>query len=502
MPSTEDLHLVYKAPFSFPLSPDQYAKNTVPSVSEWRQLWKAWDTATLNMIPKSQLLSKPIDLRNPCIFYLGHIPTFLDIHVARATGEPGVAPQRYSRIFERGIDPDVNDPKQCHRHSEIPEEWPALQEILDFVAKIRSRVEGLYEEGGEKLKPRDAAGLVQTKKLRRALWMAYEHEAMHLETLLYMLLQAPSTRPPKFVVKPDWAAEAEQLKRFNDLRRNPWVDIPKRELSIGMDDLEDEDLDEVEHEERHFGWDNEKPKRTRIIVPAFQAKAAPISVGDYVDYLAAQSWTNRIPSSTEVPSSWVQNDSLPQSMNTTNTEDRILSSFSLRTFFGPLPLTNPFALTLPVVASYEELVGCARWLGGRIPTREEVMSIYEYKEEQDSIVEEKDSRTISAVNGQMNAYGVTETPPVPQDLFTRFGGEASVGFRNWMWDKVRANGNEKLRGRGETGGAWEWTSSVLERHEGFKEQLEYLEYTGKCHFIPPNKVEKYVGLMHYGSGLF
>lgn len=29
------------------------------------------------MVPKDELLNKPIKLRNDLIFYLGHIPTFL-----------------------------------------------------------------------------------------------------------------------------------------------------------------------------------------------------------------------------------------------------------------------------------------------------------------------------------------------------------------------------------------------------------------------------------------
>jgi hypothetical protein len=48
----------------------------VPSLSEWRELWASWDAVTRQMIPKEALNSKPIKLRNECIFYLGHIPTF------------------------------------------------------------------------------------------------------------------------------------------------------------------------------------------------------------------------------------------------------------------------------------------------------------------------------------------------------------------------------------------------------------------------------------------
>lgn len=42
--------------------------------------------------------------------------------------------------------------------------------------------------------------------------------------------------------------------------------------------------------------------------------------------------------------------------------------------YGPVPLR--FALDWPVSASYDELAGCAAYMGGRIPTVEEARSIY------------------------------------------------------------------------------------------------------------------------------
>jgi len=63
------------SPFAFPLHPRQYAPKPFPSLKEWQHLWSAWDMVTTEMIPGEALLEKPIPLRNPLIFYLGHIPT-------------------------------------------------------------------------------------------------------------------------------------------------------------------------------------------------------------------------------------------------------------------------------------------------------------------------------------------------------------------------------------------------------------------------------------------
>lgn len=38
----------------------------LPSLDEWDNMWKAWDTVTLTMIPRNMLFEKPIDLRREC----------------------------------------------------------------------------------------------------------------------------------------------------------------------------------------------------------------------------------------------------------------------------------------------------------------------------------------------------------------------------------------------------------------------------------------------------
>ena len=70
------MHLLSPAVFAFPTKPEQYAAQPVPSIKDWQDLWVAWDNATRAMIPKEELMDKPIKLRNNLIFYLGHIPTF------------------------------------------------------------------------------------------------------------------------------------------------------------------------------------------------------------------------------------------------------------------------------------------------------------------------------------------------------------------------------------------------------------------------------------------
>lgn len=77
------LHIVERPSFSFiPLSSKPGPRFGVPTVQEFREMWKAWDLVTLGMIPSHLLHVKPIDLRHRCLFYLGHIPTYVHLSAA------------------------------------------------------------------------------------------------------------------------------------------------------------------------------------------------------------------------------------------------------------------------------------------------------------------------------------------------------------------------------------------------------------------------------------
>ena len=61
------------------MNPSKYAAQPIPSIDNFLSLWTAWDLATRTMVPREELLSKPIKLRNALIFYFGHIPTFFGV---------------------------------------------------------------------------------------------------------------------------------------------------------------------------------------------------------------------------------------------------------------------------------------------------------------------------------------------------------------------------------------------------------------------------------------
>ncbi|KAI1497703.1 C-type lectin protein [Biscogniauxia marginata] len=476
---TEDedygLHLLAKSTVAFSLKSHEYAQSNIPSLSDWESLWAVWDVVTRQMLPSDELLDKPIKLRNACIFYLGHIPAFLDLQLTKTTKAPPTPPDSFQPMFERGIDPDVDNPQLCHKHSEIPDEWPSVEEILGYQERVRKRLRGHYTDGVEKI-PRD---------IGRAIWVGFEHEIMHIETLLYMMLQSDKTLPPPHVSRPDFESLAREAQ--SSQVNNEWFDIPEQEITLGFDDPED-----VLDSSGHFGWDNEKPPR-RVHVHSFQSKGRPITNEEYAWYMCDMK-------TTKLPASWAEEKQEPtdganghvkgHSYDLANGEKSLPSLFlkgkAVRTVYGLVPLEH--ALDWPIFASYDELAGCAAWMGGRIPTFEEARSIYAYvditKRKQ---VERTLGSTVPAVNAHLVNDGVEETPPsdpsqlvdgnyaTTDELFIDLT-SANVGFHHWHPTAVTAHGN-RLAGQAEMGGVWEWTSSPLRKNEGFEPMSLYPAYT-------------------------
>ncbi|KAK1142722.1 hypothetical protein N8T08_007353 [Aspergillus melleus] len=481
--SSDDYHLHYlsSSALSFPTSPSQYAARPVPTLQDFQSLWTAWDIATKSMVPREELLSKPIKLRNALIFYLGHIPTFSDIHLTRALGGNATEPKSYQLIFERGIDPDVDDPDKCHSHSEIPDEWPALNDILDYQVKVRNRVESVLQ--------RDDLGSNRT--LAEALWIGFEHEAMHLETFLYMLLQSDKSLPPTGVERPDF----ERL--FRDARKhtksNEWFTIPEKTLSIGL-----EDADPTSVPSATFGWDNEKPERT-VTVPPFEAQARPVTNGEYAKFLQKKHMR-------QGPASWVLSHSNEDfsisgiNQDSPEATKDFMSNFAVRTVFGLVPLE--FAQDWPVMASYDELAEYAEWARCRIPTFEEVKSIYAHSEKLRASDDWVPNGYVEPEHVNGNGPGKKEVnrtrPRTPDHQPVRPPSRGSlpvfvdlddcnVGFKHWHPTPVIQNGN-RLAGQGQLGGVWEWCSTALAPHDGFKAMDIYPGYTadffdGKHHVV-------------------
>ncbi|KAF9109697.1 hypothetical protein BGX27_007303 [Mortierella sp. AM989] len=363
-----DLHLVRKTPFYFKTTDSM----PLPSQEEWAELWKSWDLITMSMIQHpSMLLEKPITLRHPFLFYLGHIPVFLDTQISRVLGEKFTEPAYFNVIFERGIDPDVDDPTKCHSHSEVPETWPEIESIVEFRDRVRERLFKILN---------DAETYPMTRRLARVLFMTFEHEAMHLETLLYMMVQSPNTLPPPSLTTP-WSSENSALDSPSSFERilpaASWLSIdPSRLdtalLSLGHDDAESKDLldENKSNISSAFGWDNENPLVTSRPAPSpFKIQSRQVTNNEFLAYLKATGHNLKD-----------EDDRIPGSWSIKNTKNDIC----VKTVYGLVPLS--IAGEWPASCSNNQGTGYAAWLSQKsdhsysLPTEHELSIVYKLKQ--------------------------------------------------------------------------------------------------------------------------
>src|SRR3954463_15613666 len=154
----------------------------------WYRRNRARSESIFDLIDPAAYYSRPISLRNPIVFYEGHLPAFSIIaFLRRGLGRPPVD-ARLERLFERGIDPDNTD--AAVPRSGANTEWPSRDEVLDFGA----RADAAMIEALEDAELRDDLPAMHRAQ---ALYTALEHEAMHQETLLYMWHRLPHDKKIK-----------------------------------------------------------------------------------------------------------------------------------------------------------------------------------------------------------------------------------------------------------------------------------------------------------------
>lgn len=185
-------------------------------------------------------------------------------------------------------------------HSEVPlkdEDWPSQRSVLEFQDKVRARLIRLYDDI-------DARRITLTHKIGRVLFITLEHEAMHAETLLYMLLQraGSGTIPPPGFRTPNWPSLAIAWNE-TAYPETDTVTLGPATVVLGHDDNEDWDAAPKDDTESHeFGWDNEHPKRA-VHVREFRIEWRPVTNGEFYRYYNGAG-KNRV----RLPASWVEDD--------------------------------------------------------------------------------------------------------------------------------------------------------------------------------------------------
>ena len=113
------------------------------SLERLEEAWQRSDRL-FALLSEGAWREQPIPLRQPFVFYLGHLPAFAWNHLGRGLlGLPAFRPEM-DRLFERGIDPvgvDAYVPRAT---------WPERAEVLDYRDRVRhTLVDVLSAPGGE-----------------------------------------------------------------------------------------------------------------------------------------------------------------------------------------------------------------------------------------------------------------------------------------------------------------------------------------------------------------
>ncbi len=360
------------------------------------------------LLAPEALLHRPIALRQPFLFYVGHLPAFAWNQVWRGVlgREPFHA--EFDGLFQRGIDPvgvDAYQPSSA-------EPWPPLAAVLGYRDRVREALRGVFD---------DVAALEGSDVLaaRGRVWrLVIEHEVMHHETLLYMLQQLPMERK----VRPD---DLPALLITN-AAANGAVAIPGGVVTLGAD-----------FERTTFGWDNEFPERQER-VPAFTIDRTPVRHAEYLefvrgggyerrDFWTEDGWAWRQRVHHEHPAFWVREG----------------KGFRYRTLFDELPLDQ--VADWPVYVSWAEAAAYARWQGAALPTEPEL------------------HRTMyGAEGGVERAYPWGGAAPRPE--------HGNFGYSRWAPTPVGAYpaGASAWGVLDLIGNGWEWTESRFLPFPGFR----------------------------------
>lgn len=365
------------------------------------------------LIPGDAWLDRPIALRNPFVFYEGHLSAFaVNTLVKGALSRPGID-ARLELLFERGIDPEAPG-------EDGAPQWPTRECVAAYARAADAAIESALVAVARGDAP--ASPLLDRNE---AVYAIFEHEHMHHETLLYMLREVPAgrKRPPDGFPRPEIGG-APPAHRF--------VSIPagKATLGAGRNAIE-------------FGWDNEFPETTRD-VPAFSIDAFPVTNADFLEFVEAGGYRERSFWS-EKDFEWVQGG--VRHPHAWSLRD---GRWFCRAQFEDVPLP----LAWPVWVSRAEAAAYARFRGRGLPTEAEWHRAAFGRPDGGESEHPWGDGEADPARGN---FGLLRFDPMPVDSFP--SGASAFGVLDLV------------------GNGWEWTASAFEPFPGFHAMASYPVYS-------------------------
>jgi formylglycine-generating enzyme required for sulfatase activity len=274
-------------------------------------------SSQLFAIPRQEAYyERPIALRNPIVFYEGHLPAFaVNTLVKLVLGEKGIDDD-YEILFARGIDPD--DEASAKSPTDL---WPKRESVQRYGRCADEMIERTLRHGDIDVDDRQAALAI------------LEHEQMHQETLLYMFhelaYEKKIPRAPLAHAPGEPKAAKHSPSRSHDGKPPGMMKIPAGAATLGGAASD-------------FGWDNEFPSML-VHVGAFAIDRHNVTNGDYLGFMTA---TGAHP-----PHFWARRE----------------GEWYWRGMFGLMPL----GLDAPVYVMHDEATAYAKWRGMRLPSEGE-----------------------------------------------------------------------------------------------------------------------------------
>jgi ergothioneine biosynthesis protein EgtB len=299
---------------------------------DWYRRNRARSEAIFDLIDPSAYYTRPIALRNPIVFYEGHLPAFSVLaFLRRGLGRPPVD-ARLEKLFERGIDPDSVE--SAVPRSGASTSWPSRDEVRAFARACDEAVLAAL------------ADFTPTAESIEGLYTALEHEAMHQETLLYMWHRLPY----HLKRRPASPISDSRYPRPDAHSSSAAVVIPAGDAVLGAD------RDAVA-----FGWDNEFDRHV-VHVPAFEIDVLPVTNAEFLEFMNDGGYERRELWSDE-GWEWIQAEQVrhPAFWLPANTSDTG-RDWQWRGMFEPLPL----GARHPVYVSQAEASAYAAWKGRRL----------------------------------------------------------------------------------------------------------------------------------------
>lgn len=284
---------------------------------------RAMTDALFGIVRTEALYERPIPERHRIIFYIGHLEAFDWNLIARGALQTVAFDESLDRLFAFGIDPvDGQLP------TDKPRDWPTLEQVRGYVARVREKLDALLE--GESSVPEVRDGTL--------LHVAIEHRLMHVETLAYMFHRLPHGQKipqPVASVAPARAVPPGA------------VEIPAGRATLGL-----------RRASGAFGWDNEF-EQLSVEVPAFTIDTCNVTNGQFLEFVRSgayqerrlwdeDAWAWKEQAGIRHPAFWLERGG--------------------RWFYRGMFEEIPLPLDWPVYVSHAEATAYARWRGKALPT--------------------------------------------------------------------------------------------------------------------------------------